>query len=120
MLRNHNAFKHLQSESRIETALQCTICRTVFFTVAEMRQHMREMHPNLQTIFCAHPNCMQIVETYDQLNAHWIDTHRKSIFQCLKCFKMFERREFIESHMIEAHAKLQKENSTFNKSIDMK
>lgn len=66
---------------------------------------MQELHPQLQSMCCAKPNCMQVVTNEQELRTHWASHHTKSIYQCLECFKMFERKEFIEKHMAVTHAK---------------
>lgn len=66
-----------------------------------MRQHMHETHAEHRSIFCAKSNCMQIVSDETELIVHWTDEHANSntVFQCLKCFKMFKRREFAQNHL---------------------
>lgn len=104
-LRNHNSTRHFDQQqcSSIKTAYQCNICRTVQFSIADIRVHMQETHPELQSMFCAKVNCTQIVLNEDELKRHWANVHTKLIYQCLKCFKRFENEHFIENHMRNAH-----------------
>lgn len=106
-LRDHNATRHY--EFLLDgNAYQCTICRIVLFSIEAIRFHMHEMHSHLQSMYCAKENCMQVVTDEDDLRSHWVAHHTKSIFQCLECFKMFERKENVENHMVMSHAKCQK------------
>lgn len=69
---------------------------------------MHEMHTEHRSTYCARMNCMQIVSDQNDLNAHWTNEHANSTFQCLKCFKMFKRREFAQNHLAKDHAKWEK------------
>lgn len=106
-LRGHNSTRHFDQQRQkrpdTKTAYQCNICRVVQFSIAEIRVHMRETHPELQTMFCAKVNCAQNVANEEQLKYHWANVHTKFIYQCLKCFKRFEDEHFIENHMRNAH-----------------
>lgn len=86
-------------------AFQCLICRFVLFSIDAIRFHMQEMHAQLTSMYCAKKNCMQIATDEQELKTHWNNHHATSIFQCLKCFKLFQQREFVENHMAVTHAK---------------
>lgn len=89
-------------------AYQCMVCRIVLFSIDGIRLHMEELHPDYRSIYCAKANCAQIASTEDELSEHWTNEHAKSLFQCLQCFKVFERKEFVQNHMVRSHAKLRK------------
>lgn len=96
---------------------QCIICRIVLFTIDEIRLHMDGMHPEYRSIYCGKENCMQMINTDIELNVHWTNEHANIIFQCLACFKLFERREFAQNHLAKDHVKLGTNNEI---SIKMK
>lgn len=66
---------------------------------------MHEMHPQLQSIYCAKSDCMQIATNEDDMRAHWDAKHTKCVFQCSECFKIFEKEEFVNNHLAVSHVK---------------
>lgn len=101
MLTRH--FDQQQQYLAMKTAYQCSICHTVLLSIEDIRKHMEDTHPELQSMFCAKMNCAQIVSNEEQLKCHWDNKHSKFTYQCLKCFKRFENEYFIENHMQNAH-----------------
>lgn len=92
-----------QQHSGGKHTYQCTICRTVQFSIAESRVHMQELHPELHSMFCAKADCFQIILNEEQLKSHWATDHCQLTYQCSKCFKRFENEHFIEKHIRNAH-----------------
>lgn len=103
-LRGHNSTRHFEF-SMDGNAFQCNVCRIVLFSIESIRFHMHEMHPHLQSMYCAKANCMQIVTNEDDLRTHWSAHHTKCVFQCLECFKIFEQKEFADNHLAVSHIK---------------
>ncbi|XP_055322707.1 zinc finger protein 423-like [Sitodiplosis mosellana] len=103
-LRSHNTTRHFEFDLDGH-AFQCKICRIVLFSMDAIRFHMQELHPQLQSMCCAKRNCMKVVANEEELRTHWAAQHTKTVFQCLECFRMFERREYVENHMAVTHAK---------------
>lgn len=65
---------------------------------------MQELHAEMESMFCAKEDCYQIISDEEHLKDHWAIEHTKSTYQCLKCFKRFENKHFVENHIRNAHA----------------
>ncbi|XP_031633057.1 zinc finger protein 808-like [Contarinia nasturtii] len=105
-LRYHNKSRHFEFKLDDYYAFQCTICRIVLYSIDAIGLHMQQCHEQSQSLHCAKKNCMQIVSNETELKRHWAAHHTKSIFQCLECYKKFERREFVENHIAVAHTNI--------------
>lgn len=95
--------QHQQPHPGGRNAYQCDICRTVQFSIADIRKHMKELHPQQRSMFCGKRNCFQYLANDEQLKSHWANDHCQITYQCLKCFKRFENEHFIEKHIRSAH-----------------
>lgn len=64
---------------------------------------MRETHPGIKSAYCAAPHCLQYVTENESFEEHLARFHRRKLFKCLECPKIFETKVYVAKHYEESH-----------------
>lgn len=102
-LRQHREIKHPTASVLTSFLYQCKICCTAHIDIDDIRTHMAEMHPTMRSSYCAAPRCRQYVSENEPLDDHLVESHRRRLFKCRECPKIFESKAFVMKHFEETH-----------------
>lgn len=87
----------------------CRYCPVVCSCENTLMAHMNLVHSWTETNFCTRHGCNEYFQTEEEVTTHsashpkQILAHKKSVFKCWECGKVYDTRNFLMSHFIEHH-----------------